>query len=168
MNKSLTFADGNSKTSALAKIRESSFNMTRGEVKILRGAPKIFRHPKGGSETIVGLGGGALKICLLQNQHMASSYRSDNFELDSLVTCATKLYHMVYRYNKCSLSNYYTLFHPLLKTSKIRNAQPFFIIKPHCFNKISKSANGNYKNDYSVTINFIVWFLLDVRLIVQT
>ena len=29
-------------------LRESSFNMTRGEMKILRGARKIFRHPKGG------------------------------------------------------------------------------------------------------------------------
>ena len=29
-------------------LRESSFNMTRGEMKILRGALKIFRHPKGG------------------------------------------------------------------------------------------------------------------------
>ena len=36
------------------------------------------------------------------------------------------------------------------------------IIKPHWFNKISKSANGNYKNDDSVTRNFS----LDVRLIV--
>ena len=33
------------------QLRESSFNMTRGGggLKILRGAPKIFRHPKGGS-----------------------------------------------------------------------------------------------------------------------
>ena len=43
--------------------------MTRGEMKILTGgAPKIFRYPKGGSEEIVGLGGGAPKICILQNQ----------------------------------------------------------------------------------------------------
>ena len=28
--------------------RESSFNMTREGMKVLRGAPKIFRHPKGG------------------------------------------------------------------------------------------------------------------------
>ena len=32
------------------------------------GAPKIFRHPKGGSEKIVGLGGEAPNICILQNQ----------------------------------------------------------------------------------------------------
>ena len=31
--------------------------MTR-EVKILRGLRKFLRHPKGGSEKIVGLGGG--------------------------------------------------------------------------------------------------------------
>ena len=36
-------------------------------MKILRGAPKIFRHPKGGSEKIRG-GGAAPKICILQNQ----------------------------------------------------------------------------------------------------
>ena len=29
-------------------IRESSLNMTRRGMKILRGFPKIFRHPKGG------------------------------------------------------------------------------------------------------------------------
>ena len=37
-------------------------------MKILRGAPKIFRHPKGGSEKIVGLGGGVPKIYILQKQ----------------------------------------------------------------------------------------------------
>ena len=37
-------------------------------MKILRGggAPKIFRHPKEGSEKI--RGGGATKTCILQNQ----------------------------------------------------------------------------------------------------
>ena len=45
--------------SPLTAIRESSFNMTRGGMKILRG----------GSEKIVALGGGARKICILQNQH---------------------------------------------------------------------------------------------------
>ena len=76
--------------------------------------PKIFRHPRGGgggSEKIVGLGGGAPKICILQNQHVTSSYRSDGFQLNNLMTCATQLYHVVYRYNKCNLSNYYTLVH---------------------------------------------------------
>ena len=36
-------------------IRESSFNMTRGEVDedIERGAPKIFKHPKGGLRKFV-------------------------------------------------------------------------------------------------------------------
>ena len=38
-------------------IGESSFNMTRGGgMKILRGALKIFRHPKGSSEKIRGEG----------------------------------------------------------------------------------------------------------------
>ena len=32
----------------LRKLRESSFNMTRGDEDIEGGAPKIFRHPKGG------------------------------------------------------------------------------------------------------------------------
>ena len=72
----------------------------------------MFRHPKGGSEKIVGLGGGAPKICILQNQHMTSSYRSDGFQLNNLMTCATQLYHVVYRCNKCSVSNYYTFVHP--------------------------------------------------------
>ena len=49
-------------------VRESSFSMTRAGMKTLKGAPKIFRHPKGGSEKIVGLGGGSPKICILQNQ----------------------------------------------------------------------------------------------------
>ena len=30
-------------------VRESSFNMTRGDEDIEGGAPKIFRHPKGGA-----------------------------------------------------------------------------------------------------------------------
>ena len=54
---------------------------------------------KGGSAKIVGLGGGAPKICILQNQHMTSSYRSDGFQLNNLMTCATQLYHVVYTYN---------------------------------------------------------------------
>ena len=46
-----------------SQFKESSFNMTRREMKILRGggAPKIFRHPKGGSEKIRR---GAQKICI--------------------------------------------------------------------------------------------------------
>ena len=43
--------------------RESSFE--EGE-DIEEGAPKIFRHPKGGSKKIGG--GGPPKICILQNQ----------------------------------------------------------------------------------------------------
>ena len=82
-------------------------------MKILRGGLRKFLDTRrGGSEKIVALRGGAPKICILQNQHMTSSYRSDGFQLNNLMTCATQLYHMVYRYNKCSLSNYYTLVHP--------------------------------------------------------
>ena len=50
------------------------------------GFRKLFRHPK---EKIVGLGGGAPKICILQNQHMTSSYRSVGIQLNNLMTCAT-------------------------------------------------------------------------------
>ena len=76
-------------------------------MKILRGGLRKFLDTRrGGSEKVVALGGGALKICILQNQHMTSSYRSDGFQLNNLMTCATQLYHVVYRYNKCSLSNY--------------------------------------------------------------
>ena len=46
-------------------------------MKILRGAPKVLRHPKGGSENNVGIRGGLLKFGILQNQHMTSSYRLD-------------------------------------------------------------------------------------------
>ena len=99
--------------------------MTRGgggNEDIEGGAPKIFRHPKGGgSEKIVGLGGGAPKICILQNQHMTSSHRSDGFQLNNLMTHATQLYHVVYRYNKCSLSNYYTLVHPKNALENFKN-----------------------------------------------
>ena len=87
--------------------------MTRGgDEDIEGGLRKFLDIRRGGSEKIVVLGGGAPKICILQNQHMTSSYRSDGFQLKNLMTCATQLYHAVYRYNKCSLSNYYTLVHP--------------------------------------------------------
>ena len=46
-------------------------------MRILRGALKIFTHPKGGSEKLLGLEGGP-KICILQNKHM-TSYRLDGF-----------------------------------------------------------------------------------------
>ena len=90
--------------------------MTRGggggDEDIEGGLRKFLDTRRGGSEKIVALGGGAPKICILQNQHMTSSYRSDGFQLNNLMTCATQLYHVVYRYNKRSLSNYYTLVHP--------------------------------------------------------
>ena len=88
--------------------------MTRGggDEDIEGGLRKFLDTRRGGSGKIVALEGGAPKICILQNQHMTSSYRSDGFQLNNLMTCATQLYHVVYRYNKCSLSNYYTLVHP--------------------------------------------------------
>ena len=43
---------------AKTEIRESLFKMTRGDEDIEGGAPNFFWHPKGG----------ALKICILQNQ----------------------------------------------------------------------------------------------------
>ena len=103
-------------------FRESSFNMTRGgDEDIERGLRKFLDIRRGGSEKIVALGGGAPKICILQNQHMTSSYRSDGFQLNNLMTCATQLYHVVYRYNKCSLSNYYTLVHPKNALENFKN-----------------------------------------------
>ena len=103
-------------------FRESSFNMTRGgDEDIEGGLRKFVDTRRGGSEKIVALGGGAPKICILQNQHMTSSYRSDGFQLNNLMTCATQLYHVVYRYIKCSLSNYYTLVHPKNALANFKN-----------------------------------------------
>ena len=75
-------------------------------MKILTGAPKIFRHPKGGLRKNFWVRRGALKICFLQNQHIHTDF---GFQLNNLMTCATQLHHVVYRYNKCSLSNIITL-----------------------------------------------------------
>ena len=87
-------------------------------MKILRGGLRKFLDTRrGGSEKIVALGGGAP----LQNQQMTSSYRSDGFQLNNLMTCATQLYHVVYRYNKCSLSNYYTLVYPKNALENFKN-----------------------------------------------
>ena len=59
-----------------ATTRESSFNMTRGD-KDIEGGLKVFRHSKEGSlKTMFGQEG-AHKICILQKQHMSSSYRLD-------------------------------------------------------------------------------------------
>ena len=77
-----------------------------------------------------GGGGGASKICLLHNQHMTSSYRSDGFQLNNLMTCANLIYHVVCRYNKCSLSNYYTLLHPKNALENLEMLK-LFIIRPH-------------------------------------
>ena len=97
-------------------IRENSFNMTRGGWRYWGGALNIFRQPKEALKILLlgwkGGGLGAPKNCILQNQHTTSSYGSDGFQLKNLITCATQLYHMVYRYNKGSLSNYYNLVHP--------------------------------------------------------
>ena len=87
--------------------------MTRGGDEDIEGGLRNFSTPEGGAlKKLLRYEGGAPKICILQNQHMTSSYRSDGFQLNNLMTCATQLYHVVYRYNKCSLSNYYTLVHP--------------------------------------------------------
>ena len=96
--------------------------MTGGDEDIEGGRIRKFLDTrKGGTEKIVGLGGGAPKICILQNQHMTSSYRSDCFQLNNLMTCATRLYLVVYRYNKCSLNNYYTLVHPKNALENFKN-----------------------------------------------
>ena len=54
----------------ITKIRECSFNMTRGceDIEGGGGLQKFLDTQKGGSEKIVGLGGGAPKICIPQNQ----------------------------------------------------------------------------------------------------
>ena len=57
-------------------------------MKILGGgASNIFRHPKGGSEEIVGLGGGAPRICILQNQQEGEGFE----EIEPLVRGAAKI-----------------------------------------------------------------------------
>ena len=64
-------------------FRESSFNMTRGgDEDIEGGLRKFLDTRRGGSKKIVALGGGTPKICMLQNQHMTSSYRLDGFQLN--------------------------------------------------------------------------------------
>ena len=70
------------------KIRESSFNITRGGGG---GGPE-----RGPSKNFWGKGWGP-KICILQNQHITSSYRLDAFQLNTmnLMTSATQLYHVV-------------------------------------------------------------------------
>ena len=49
-------------------LRESSFNMTRGDEDIEGGLRESLDTWKGSSEKLVALGGGAQKICILQNQ----------------------------------------------------------------------------------------------------
>ena len=67
----------------------SSLNEKWLNYKFLDGEEKIFLDiQKGGSEKIVGLGEGgggigSLKLCILQNQHTASSYKSDGFQLNN-------------------------------------------------------------------------------------
>ena len=51
-------------------------------------AQKFLDTQKGGSEKIVGLGGGAPRIC----QHMTSSCRLDGFQLNNLMTCVQLSY----------------------------------------------------------------------------
>ena len=96
--------------------KETFIKYDRGGVEgIEEGLQKVFTHPKEGSKNIVGLGGRGerlRKFCILQNEQITSSYRLDGFQLNNLMTCPTQLYHIVCRYNKCSLSNYYTVVHP--------------------------------------------------------
>ena len=92
-----------------------------GDEDIEGGLRKFLDTRRGVSEKIVALGGGALNICILQDQHMTSSYRSDGFQLNNLMTYATQLYNVVYRYNKCSLSNSYTLVHPKNALENFKN-----------------------------------------------
>ena len=54
-----------------------------GWMKILRGAPKSCRLPKGGSEKIWWAWRGIRKFCISQNQNMTSSHRSDGFQLNN-------------------------------------------------------------------------------------
>ena len=82
------------------------------DTRIEGGLQKLLDTRKGGSEKIVGLGGESKTVCILQSRPMTLSYRSDGFQLNNLMTCATQLYHVIYRYNKCSLSNSYTFVHP--------------------------------------------------------
>ena len=66
-------------------------------MKILRGGLRKFLDTRrGGSEKFVALRGGAPKICILLNQHMTSSYRSDGFQLNNLMTCATQLSYITW------------------------------------------------------------------------
>ena len=52
------------------------------------------------------------------NQYMTLSYRSEGFQRNNLMT---QLYHVVYRYNKCSLGSYYTLVHPKNALENFKN-----------------------------------------------
>ena len=88
-------------------VWESSFNLTRWG-----GAPKILHFRRWGSEKIVGLGGGGSEnVCTSKPTHDII-IQIGWFQLDISMTSATQPYHVVYRYSKCSLSNYYTLVHP--------------------------------------------------------
>ena len=94
-------------------------------------------------------------------------HHTNRMVFNSTIVCATQLYHLAYRYTKCSLSNIYTLVHPK-KFQRLEMLKLFITKWPHWFNKISKPANGSYKNDDSVTRNFTVCFSLGVRSNVQT
>ena len=54
-------------------------------MRILRGLRRFLHTRRMGSERIVGLGRGAPKLCILQNKHVTSSYRSDGFQLNNLI-----------------------------------------------------------------------------------
>ena len=59
-------------------------------MKILRGAPKIFRHPKGGSEKIRG----GSENCILQNQ----KDRGGSKKIEPLVRGAAKISNFEFQY----------------------------------------------------------------------
>ena len=87
---------------ALDGLRESSFNMTRGgDEDIEGGLRKFLDTRRGGSENVY-----------TSKPTHDIIIQIGWFSLNNLMTCATQLYHVVYRYNKCSLSNYYILVHP--------------------------------------------------------
>ena len=50
--------------------------MTRGDEDV-EGAPRVFRHPRGGLRKQRWASRGAPKIVYTSNQHMTSSYRLD-------------------------------------------------------------------------------------------
>ena len=76
-------------------IRESSFDMTRGwgDEDIEQGLRKLLDTRKESSDKIVGLGGGASKICILQNQEEGEAPKNE-----PLVRGAAKISSFKFQY----------------------------------------------------------------------